>query len=68
MASSERTTTWRSTWLDSNTSPLTTTKEQPSSTARAPMLAIASMRAAVKRAWASSDRKCRVMPSCQSAV
>ncbi len=32
------------------------------------MVVIASMRAAVKRAWASSDRKCRVMPSCQSAV
>ena len=36
-ASSARTTTWRSTWLVSNTSPHTTTNSHPSATASAPM-------------------------------
>src|SRR5215213_9213103 len=31
------------------------------------MVRMTSVRAAEKRAWASAPRKCRVMPSCQSA-
>ena len=67
-ASSARTTTWRSTWLVSNTSPHTTTNSHPSATASAPMAPTALSRAAVNRACASAPRKWRVMPSCQSAL
>ena len=55
-------------WLESNTSPHTTTNSQLSSTAIRPMVTIESRRAASKRACAPLPRKCPGIPSCQSAV
>src|SRR3954447_26440565 len=67
-SSSERLTTRGLTRLDSNTSPQTSTASQRSLTAIAPIRRTAWIRASVYRGWASASRKCRVMPSCQSAV
>ena len=68
MASSDWLTTRGASWLCSNTSPATTTNSAPDSAASAPRPATASRRAAEYRGCASPLRKCRVMPSCQSAV
>src|SRR5574337_352837 len=55
-------------WLCSNTSPAATTNSALTSAATVPRPATASRRAAEYRGWASLERKCRVIPSCQSAV
>ena len=68
IASSDWLTTFGASWLDSNTSPATTTNSAPVSRATLPSAATASRRAAENRAWASASRKLRVMPNCQSAV
>ena len=67
-ASHARSTVWRLTWFVSKTSPATTTNSAPCSRASAPIRTTASSRAWANRACASPSRKCRVMPSCQSAV
>src|SRR5699024_4787946 len=67
-ASSVRETTARCSWLDSKTSPATTTNCASNSFVSAPIRRTASNRAWWNRGRASSSKKCAVIPSCQSAV